>query len=106
VGFDPLCGDGAGNATREAILASAAVRVAIDKGDARSLAAHYQARLLAGFKRHIALCIEFYTSGHSGPWWALQLDDLQRGLSWCTQQLQGSDGSRYRLNRFRLEPAQ
>jgi hypothetical protein len=106
LGFDPLCGDGVGNATREAILAAAAVRAIIDNGDAGSLIAHYQTRLLAGFIRHLALCREFYASGHSGPWWDRQLDDLRRGLSWCTQQLAGSDGSRYRLNGFTLEPAE
>ena len=72
LGFDPLCGDGAGNAVREAILGSAAIRRAIATDEADSLAAHYQARLLAGFKRHVALCFEFYKSGRSGPWsWLL-----------------------------------
>lgn len=103
LGFDPLCGDGAGNAVREAILGSAAIRRAIATDEADSLAAHYQARLLAGFKRHVALCFEFYKSGRSGPWWDLQLDGLQRGLSWCSQQLAGRDGSHYRLDGFKLE---
>jgi hypothetical protein len=103
MGFDPLCGDGTGNAVREAILGSAAIRAAIAGGDVSSLTTHYQARLLAGFKRHIGLCLEFYKTGHSGTWWSRQLEDLQRGLSWCSQQLQGVDASRYCLNGFTLE---
>src|SRR5215831_291116 len=104
VGFDPLCGDGTGNAVREAILGSAAIRAAIAGGDVSGLTTHYQARLLAGFKRHVGLCFEFYKTGHSGPWWSRQLEDLQRGLAWCSQQLQGMDASRYCLNGFTLEP--
>ena len=106
LGFDPLCGDGAGNAVREAILGSAAVRAALAGGDAGGLSAHYQARLLAGFRRHLALCLDFYKSGRSGPWWDRQLDDLKRGLVWCSEQLATSDASRYRLNGFTLEPAE
>src|SRR5262249_46109599 len=83
IGFDPLCGDGTGNAVREAILASAAIRAAIAGADAKRLEEHYQLRLLAGLQRHIALCFDFYKRGHSGSWWDHQLDDLERGLAWC-----------------------
>jgi hypothetical protein len=102
--FDPLCGDGAGNAVREAILASALIRAVSAGGDPQSLAAHYQARLLGGFHRHIALCFDFYKAGHSSPWWDRQVEDLKRGLVWCSEQLAGMDPSRYRLNGFELEP--
>jgi hypothetical protein len=104
VGFDPLCGDGAGNAIREAILVSAAIRAAIGGSDPGNVVAHYQARLLSGFRRHIALCFEFYKSGRSGPWWDCQVEELERGLAWCSQQLAHHDASRYRLNGFTLEP--
>jgi hypothetical protein len=103
-GFDPLCGDGTGNAVREAILGSAVVRAAIDGTDVHHLVAHYQARLLAGFQRHVALCFDFYQSGRSGPWWDSQLHDLQHGLEWCSRQLARFDVFRYRLNGFKLEP--
>jgi hypothetical protein len=106
LGFDPLCGDGTGNAVREAILASAMIRAVLTGGDPPSLIAYYQARLLAGFQRHMALCLDFYKSGCCGPWWDRQLDDLKRGLMWCTAQLQGAAASRYRLNGFVLEPAE
>jgi hypothetical protein len=105
LGFDPLCGDGTGNAVREAILGSAVVRSAVGGGDAAGLTAHYQARLLMGFQRHIALCFDFYKSGCSGAWWERQLADLERGLVWCSEQLAESNASHYRLNGFTLEPA-
>lgn len=104
LGFDPLCGDGAGNAVREAILGSAVVRRAIETGDTDNLVAHYQMRLLGGFGKHLALCFEFYKSGRLGPWWDRQLHDLQRGLTWCSDELQRGNISRYRLNDFKLEP--
>ena len=106
LGFDPLCGDGAGNAVREAILGSAVFRAAFETGDVHGLVSHYQTRLLGGFRRHLALCFEFYKSGHSGPWWDRQLDDLQQGLSWCSDELKRSPGYHYRLNGFRLERAE
>jgi hypothetical protein len=105
VGFDPLCGDGAGNAVREAILGSAVIRAAIGGGDANSLIAHYQARLLAGFRRHLGLCLDFYKSGRTGAWWDRQVDDLNFGLNWCSEQLAGIKTPPYRLNGFTLEPA-
>jgi hypothetical protein len=105
LGFDPLCGDGIGNATREAILGSAVIRAAIDGGDVDSLVACYRARLLAGFKRHIALCFDFYRSGRAGSWWDKQLDDLERGLAWCSQEFSDRPVIRYRLNGFTLETA-
>jgi flavin-dependent dehydrogenase len=104
LGFDPLCGDGTGNAVREAILGSAAIRAAAAGKDACRLMAHYQTRLLGGFQKHLAMCLEFYTSGRLGNWWDRQLDEFRRGLLWCSRELQKSDGSRYRLNGFDLEP--
>jgi len=105
LGFDPLCGDGTGNAIREAILASAVVRAAVNGFDVESLVMHYQTRLLAGFRRHLASCFDFYKTGHGGSWWGEQLTELQHGLQWCMQQLSGCAAYRYRLNGFTLEAA-
>jgi hypothetical protein len=103
VGFDPLCGDGAGYATREAILGSAVVRAAAAGADADAVAAHYRARLVGGFQRHLEVCRQFYETGGSGPWWNQEADSLRRGLDWCRVQLDGAPAFRYRLNGFALE---
>jgi hypothetical protein len=103
LGFDPLCGDGTGHAIREAILAAAVVRAAIDGADAGDLAAHYRDRLLAGFRRHIETCREFYEAGQCGPWWDQELNSLDRGLDWCSRQLESVPRFRFRLSGFALE---
>ncbi|MBV8906331.1 MAG: hypothetical protein JOZ22_22055 [Acidobacteriia bacterium] len=104
LGFDPLCGDGAGHATREAILAAAVIRAALDGADASSVVAHYTARLMAGFQRHLEVCREFYGTGRSGPWWQQQIGDLDRGIKWTSRELSRLPAFRYRLNGFALEP--
>lgn len=103
--FDPLCGDGAGNAVREAILGAAMLGAIVNGFDLDSLIAHYHSRLIAGFERHVALCLQFYQSGGSGGWWADQAESCRRGLAWCSEQLSEKPPFRYRLNGFALEPA-
>jgi len=103
LGFDPLCGDGTGYATREAILGSAVVRAALDGADADALSAHYTARLVAGFQRHLEVCRQFYETGGTGPWWRQEADALRRGLDWCRRKLAAAPPFRYRLNGFSLE---
>ena len=70
--FDPICGDGTAHAIREAILASAVIRAIAEGENSTELIAHFQARLTAGFQRHLALCQEFYRSGYGGDWWGLR----------------------------------
>ena len=101
--FDPLCGDGTGHAIREAILASAVVRAAARGTNVNALRAHYQARLVTGFKRHLAVCLEFYQSGGVGPWWDSIVGSLKRGLTWCDHQLSNAGEFRYRLRGLELE---
>lgn len=103
LGFDPLCGDGTGNAVREAILGSAAVRAIADGADVSAVLAHYRARLLGGFQRHLEICREFYSRGRCGDWWDQEVAALQLGIEWTRQQLADAPASRYRLNGFALE---
>lgn len=103
LGFDPLCGDGTGHALREAILASAVVRAAIEGGRVDALVAHYRTRLLAGFKRHLQACRQFYEAGSGGPWWEQELSALDHGLKWCGRQLETAPPFRFRLSGFALE---
>jgi hypothetical protein len=102
--FDPLCGDGVGNAAREAILAAAAVRAILAGAEAKGILEHYRTRLLAGFERHLKLCREFYASGRSSPWWDEQIDACDRGIAWCRSKLQLGSQFSYRLRGFSLEP--
>jgi 2-polyprenyl-6-methoxyphenol hydroxylase-like FAD-dependent oxidoreductase len=98
--FDPLCGDGTAHAIREAILAAAVIRAAVND----DALAHYQARLTAGFRRHLALCQGFYTSGGDGPWWRQELDAIQQGIAWCDRRLTAHGDFRYQLRDFELHP--
>jgi hypothetical protein len=100
--FDPLCGDGTAHAIREAILASAVIRAVAKDGPADSVLAHYEARLTAGFSRHLALCRDFYTSGGNGPWWRGELDAIQQGIAWCDTRLKSHGEFRYQLRDFEL----
>jgi hypothetical protein len=98
--FDPLCGDGTAHAVREAILASAVIRATANE----DVLAHYQARLTAGFRRHLALCQGFYTSGGDGRWWRRELDSIQQGIAWCDRRLAAHGDFRYQLRDFELHP--
>jgi hypothetical protein len=101
--FDPICGDGVGNAIREAILASAVVKASASNRDIEPLLAHYRARLLAGFLKHLELCRQFYAPG-SGEWWRAELARLDEGVRWCREALGSEMKFRYRLRGFELEP--
>ena len=101
--FDPLCGDGTGNAIREAILASAVIRAVAKGGDVERLLEHYSARLVAGFRKHLEHCQEFYRTGGAGEWWRSELSELTRGLEWCSRRLPDRPSFRYRLKGFELE---
>ncbi len=101
--FDPLCGDGAGNAIREAILASAVIRAVAEGADLNAVLAHYRARLLAGFTRHVELCRRFYATGNSGPWWEAELELIRNGIEWCGRQMESPMRFRYRLTGFELQ---
>jgi hypothetical protein len=105
--FDPLCGDGTGNAIREAILACAVIRSALSLSPEDSaledLTSHYRRRLTAGFARHLEQCLPFYDGGHTGPWWTAEREQIQIGIEWCRAQLAGGRTFQYRLNNFDLE---
>ena len=102
--FDPLCGDGTAHSVREAILASAIVRAAAAGEDIHSLLAHYRARLIAAFQRHLGVCLDYYRSGGAGPWWQSELSALDRGLQWCHGELRETRGFRYRLEGLTIRP--
>ncbi len=43
---------------------------------------HYEARLTAGFERHLAECFKFYSSG-GGGWWKSEAAGCVAGMEWC-----------------------
>jgi hypothetical protein len=104
VSFDPVCGEGAGHALREAILANAVIQASLAGSDDAELTRHYRTRIIAGFARHLQTCVELYTSGHQGPWWDTQIESLNDGLAWCRDQLKHETPPKFRLENFTLQP--
>lgn len=103
MGFDPICGEGAGHATRESILACAAVRAIAEGDPERDVLRHYAGRLLAGFLKHLTLCRDFYVSARRSDWWQEEILQLERGIHWAGQQLRALPAPQYRLAGLRLE---
>jgi len=101
--FDPICGDGTAHAIREAILAAAVIRALADGGSEEDLLLHYDARLTAGFGRHLVQCRQFYLSGGTAPLWSAELQAMDRGIAWCEKALSNHSGFRYQLRGFELE---
>jgi hypothetical protein len=102
--FDPLCGEGVANAVREAILASAVVRAALQGHAVDGLLAHYDSRLIRGFLRHLQVCEHFYTTGGTGPFWSEEVQLLQQGIGWLRERLNTLPSPQYRLAGFELQP--
>ncbi|MEQ1949382.1 MAG: hypothetical protein ABL995_19485 [Bryobacteraceae bacterium] len=103
--FDPICGDGTAHAVREAVLATAVIRSAREGGNVTELLNHYEARLTAGFDRHLKLCLAFYKSGNGGRWWDGEAEALEEGIAWCARRSAEFSEYRYRLNGFELKAA-
>ncbi len=102
--FDPICGDGTGNAIREAILACAVIRAAARGEPMDALLSHYRARLLAAFGKHLELALEFYRAANTGPWWAEEIRAMEEGARWGQRELAQMPPFRYRLEGFELAP--
>ena len=106
LGFDPICGDGAAQSVREAILAAAVVTAIAEGGDRAALLSHYQSMLIAAMRRHLLLCAQFYANGGTGDWWRAQHEALMDGHRWCTSLLAKLPEPRFLLDGFRLVPRQ
>lgn len=102
IGFDPIAGEGAGNAVREGILAAAVIRAAMAGEDADDLLAHYSNRLLSGFLRHLQECSRYYEA-MTGEWWRAELNLIRQGIAWTQQQLAAQRGPLFRLTGFDLQ---
>ena len=104
MGFDPICGEGAAHAVREGILAAAVLRALAAHARPTDLLAHYSARLLAGFERHLEICHDFYRSACCSAWWESELARLEEGIRWTSAQRSFSGPAQFRLTGFDLEP--
>lgn len=102
--FDPICGDGAAQSVRQAILASAVVRAIAEGGDQDALLGHYQAMLIATMRRHLLLCAQFYANGGQGNWWRAQHHALIQGHGWCTSLLAKLPEPQFSVQGLRLVP--
>lgn len=100
--FDPICGDGTAQATREAILASAVVTALARGEDPAALITHYQSMLLAAMRRHLQLSLPFYGGAGSLPWWREQYAASRSGYDWCTARLATMPEPRFALHGFDL----
>ncbi len=102
--FDPLCGEGAGHALREALLAAAVIRGAAKGYPVETLVAHYNTRLMQGFLRHLQVCLPFYQRGGHSEFWETEAAALKSGIAWMQSRLQNQPPARYRLVGYELEP--
>jgi hypothetical protein len=100
--FDPLCGEGAGNAAREAILACAAVKAILAGESREDVLSEYSMRLMLGFLRHLENCREFYRPETSSEFWRVEFQSIESGIAWARKQLEGQ-APRFRLVDFTLE---
>ncbi len=100
--LDPLCGDGAGHAVREAILAAAVLRSVAMGSEPAGLLQHYEARLGVAFERHLKICEGFYMTGGDGDWWKSELDLLRQGQEFC--RARSPRDWHYRLEGLYLKP--
>ena len=105
IGFDPLCGEGTGNAARQAYLATALI-AALRKGEpVADLLAHYTSRHMQGFLRHLQLCLGFYQRAGSGAFWQAEAALLQQGIEWAWRVLkEQAKPPTHRLVGRQLEP--
>ena len=100
--FDPLGGDGSGNAIRESILAAAVLRSVARGEECGDLLGHYRSRILGGFLRHLEICLTFYETGGGTAWWRAQAQAIREGLEWGRGQWEGEQ-AKFRLQGFDLE---
>lgn len=98
--FDPLCGDGTGQAVREAILACAVIEAASGGVPQEELIEEYRLRLRAGFARHLQICEPFYATGGDSAWWQAEHAPLREGLAWLAER---PGQARFQLRGLHLE---
>jgi hypothetical protein len=103
--FDPLCGEGTGNAARQAYLATAVVGAVRDDQPVEELLTHYTSRQMYGFLRHLQICSSFYQTGGSTSFWESETALLRQGIEWAVGVLrEDTKPATHRLVGRQLEP--
>jgi hypothetical protein len=103
--FDPLCGDGTGQALRSGLLAAAVIE-AIERGQPEEACLlHYLYRLRRAMRAHLKATILFYENAPSENTWRREIEKANQALGRIAhdeldRNTQG--GSRYRLECFSL----
>jgi hypothetical protein len=96
--FDPLRGDGVGNAIRGALLAHA-VQVAIKGGqEPEDCLSHYRERLAGVFNSHLQSSALHYSRAWNAPIWHQEIE----GMRECALRLAAHSTPRFRLVGHRL----
>ena len=80
--FDPVAGDGTGQAVRGAVLATAALESVACGMPEEDALGHYDHRVRLSFLRHLVHCLRYYEAAFAGApaWWA-ELATLRRELA-------------------------
>jgi hypothetical protein len=103
--FDPLCGEGTGNAARQAYLAAAVVGAVRDEEPVEQLLAHYTSRQMHGFLRHLQICLSFFQTGGSTSFWQSETALLRQGIEWAERVLrEDAKPATHRLIGRQLKP--
>ena len=104
--FDPLCGEGAGNAVREAFIAAAVIRASLLGQPREQLADHYTDRLKRGFLRHLQICLQFYSTGGESTFWKAEAASLLAGIERLQESVAREPAVQFRLMDRDLVPVQ
>ena len=100
--FDPLSGEGTGNAVRQAILAAASVRAILRGEPADGVLGEFSLRMRLGFLRHLEICREFYRVKSEAAFWREELAMLESGIVSVKKEIEKQSAPRYRLVDFDL----
>jgi hypothetical protein len=103
VSFDPVCGDGTGNAVRSAILAAAVINAVTDGLSWEEGIGYYNWRLQRAFLGHAKLCEGFYRSEFPASVWSDEMERASRASeSLQTNETAGNNPARFHLDGLHL----
>lgn len=104
ISFDPICGDGTGNAVRSAILASAVLDAVASGVSCDQGLRYYRWRLMQTFVHHIQFCDSFYRQAFSSAAWASELREASEAGFSISSELSHSGEPEFRLKGLDLVP--